>query len=199
MVLGPCFSKKPCALTTFAGLKKRDFGPVEERRPDLLAEPVARPGRPGRPPCTTHSMTRGSGGSRLPPVLEERKPAMNSSESPGRKKPTKRPDSAKTMAVRRSRPPCSSSFSGFSSPAARSAGEHEGRRLPPAWRPAAGRRAGPGPARPRARSGSPRLWSLRRSWWRGTLAGTRLRPGPAPCAWRRRWRRSARPATRRRW
>ena len=39
-------------------------------------------------------------------------PAVNSSESPGRKNPISRPDSAKTIAKMRSRPPLEISFSG---------------------------------------------------------------------------------------
>ena len=50
----------------------------------------------------------GNDGSTLPPAVDDKKPAIKSSESPGRKKPISNPDSANTMAARSNSPPLSS-------------------------------------------------------------------------------------------
>ena len=101
MVLAPCLSKNAWALSTFSCLKNREFGPAEEGRADPPAEQVAdlvadhggeeAADEQGQEREVERLVDRLSG-------LEAKKPAVKSSESPGRKKPMSRPDSAKTMA-----------------------------------------------------------------------------------------------------
>ena len=163
------------AFTTFCGLKRRDFGPVEQRRADLLAEPVADlVARRMRPPRRRRRRAAAAaGGCRR--RVEARKPAMNSSESPGRKNPMSRPGLGEHDGRQQqpARP-------------ARAASRGSGSRRRGGWRarrreaiaapaPGTGHDAGPGARRPRAPLGSPRLWSVRRSWWRGTRGRRRRR------------------------
>ena len=112
MVLAPWRSKKPWALATFCCLNSRLSGRLARLGPTL------RPNQnPTWSPMTAAAKatraTTGSGGSWLPPASEARKPPTNSSESPGRKKPMSRPDSAKMISPRSARPPFSRSDSGF--------------------------------------------------------------------------------------
>lgn len=95
---GPCFSKNSCALVTFSCLKRRESGRVKSDGPTFLPNmyPTWSPTMAAMQIRTTAPH---SGKSRASEVISM--PAVNSSESPGRKKPMSRPDSAKTM---RSRP-----------------------------------------------------------------------------------------------
>jgi hypothetical protein len=54
--------------------------------------------------------TRGSGGRTLLPALDDKNPEINKRESPGKKNPTSKPDSAKIIAPSNTSPPLSNQF-----------------------------------------------------------------------------------------
>ena len=112
MVLAPCRSKKAWALVTFCCLKKRLSGRLN--RPGPTLRPNQKPTwSPITAAANATNATTGRVGRRLPPASEARKPPTNSSESPGRKKPMSRPDSAKMIDASSARPPLSRIDSGF--------------------------------------------------------------------------------------